>query len=71
MRISIASLENFTTRRSVYCAWVPACEGQPTPLVARWIDPEAETQEQDRRVHPGSIGRQRTPMAATAEPDGL
>ena len=41
MRIT-QSLENLTASRSLYCVWVPAREGEPTSLVARWIDPRVE-----------------------------
>jgi len=42
MRTFIENFEKQTRGRSLYCIWVPAREGEPTPLVARWIDPEGE-----------------------------
>jgi hypothetical protein len=44
MRIFTDYLENLTGRRGLYCVWVPAPPGSPTPPLARWIDPEAEPQ---------------------------
>ena len=41
MRIFTEYLENPTTCRGLYCVWVPTREGAATPLVARWIDPQA------------------------------
>jgi hypothetical protein len=54
MRIFTDNFENLTarretTRRGVYRVWVRAPEGESTPLVARWIDPEAETREREPR----------------------
>ena len=40
------NLGNFIARRGLYCVWVPAIEGQSTPLVARWIDSEVKTSDQ-------------------------
>lgn len=45
MRMFTNNLDNLTARRGLYCIWVPAREGELTPLVARWIDPEAEAPE--------------------------
>jgi len=47
MRIFIENLEQQTKRSGLYCVWVSAREGEPTPMVARWIDPEAETHESE------------------------
>lgn len=44
MRIT-NNLENLTASRGLYCIWVPAHEGEPTPLVARWIDPQVEASQ--------------------------
>lgn len=41
MRIFTNYLENPTTCRGLYCVWVPNREKAATPLVARWIDPQA------------------------------
>jgi hypothetical protein len=41
----IENLGSLIARRSLYCIWVPAREGETTPLVARWIDPQAEGPE--------------------------
>ena len=43
MRIFKENLENMTGRRGLYRVWAPAREGEATLLVARWIDPQAET----------------------------
>jgi hypothetical protein len=48
MRIVGNNLENVTHGR-LYCIWVPAVEGRPTPLVARWIDSEANKDDQRSR----------------------
>lgn len=45
MRTYTNNRESLTARRGLYCIWVPAREGEATPLVARWIDPQAETSE--------------------------
>jgi hypothetical protein len=37
------NLENLVTSRGLYRVWEPARKGEPTPLVARWIDPERES----------------------------
>ena len=42
MRIFTENLENMTGRRGLYRVWAPAREGEATPLVARWIDPQSE-----------------------------
>jgi len=47
------NLENLLTSRGLYRVWEPARKGEPTPLVARWIDPEREgcdAQENDEAV---------------------
>jgi hypothetical protein len=35
----INNIENIVSRRSLYCVWIRAREGQPAPLVSIWIDP--------------------------------
>ena len=45
MRISTDNLENLTTRRGLYRVWMPASKGEPTPVVARWVDPQAAMRE--------------------------
>jgi len=42
MRVFTKNQENLTSHRGLYCIWVPARDGEPTPLVARWVDPQAE-----------------------------
>jgi hypothetical protein len=52
MRIFSEYLENLNGRRGLYCVWVPAPPGSATPLLARWIDPQAESQvEQHHEEH--------------------
>ncbi len=46
MRIFTENLKNSTTCRGLYCVWVPTREGAATPLVTRWIDPQAEMHEE-------------------------
>ena len=52
MQILIDNLDNSTARRSLYCVWMAAREGEPAPLVARWIDPEAERRDVCRNDDP-------------------
>jgi len=47
------NLENLVTSRGLYRVWEPARKGEPTPLVARWIDPErvsCDAQENEEAV---------------------
>jgi hypothetical protein len=45
MRSLTDNLENRTGHRGLYCVWVWADETEGMPLVARWIDPQAEIGE--------------------------
>lgn len=45
MCVFVERLEHLITRRGLYRVWEPTRKGQPTPLVARWIDPERETRD--------------------------
>lgn len=42
MRILTKNQENLTSHRGLYCIWVPGHDGEPTTLVARWVDAQAE-----------------------------
>ena len=45
MRNFVNQLENVATRRGLYCVWSMVNETRGARLVARWIDPQAETRE--------------------------
>jgi hypothetical protein len=46
MRIFTNHLQELNGRRGLYCVWVPAPPGSATPLVARWIDPQADRRDE-------------------------
>ena len=49
MRKFANNLENRNTHNGLYRVWVPAIEGRPTPLVARWIVSEAKKDDQHQK----------------------
>lgn len=61
MRVLVDKSEKLTTRRGLYCIWEPAREGEPTPLVARWINPNAVVSESDEDTHSNSEEEPRRP----------
>jgi len=52
MKILVGNFESITTRRGLYCVWAPAVEGESTPLVARWIDPNAARENNSQEETP-------------------
>ena len=58
MRIVNDRFENLTTRRGLYCVWVPAGDDKKMSLVARWFEsepckdgaPEAETSANEKEA---------------------
>jgi hypothetical protein len=49
MKILVGNFESISARRGLYRVWLRAVEGEPTPLVARWIDPNARTNGNETR----------------------
>lgn len=50
MRNFANQFENVATRRGLYCVWSVVNETQGARLVARWIDPQAETCERQQNA---------------------
>jgi hypothetical protein len=49
MRNFINNCQNFATRPSLYCVWVPLHDDGRAPLVSIWIDPTMTAFERQRR----------------------
>ena len=64
MRILVNNLEN-ARHSGLYRIWVPAVEGQPTPLVARWIDSEANKDDQREKQNSSGEEGARTRCSGT------